>query len=183
MNPYDGYVIQKFSHFIHVVGFISWFAALLYLGRLFVYHKLALQKKDNAQEVDTIRLMERRLYFFIAVPAMIITLIAGTSSALLGDFFSQKWIHTKMTFVILLVIYHHHLGSIVKRFKKGDVKHSVKFFRFYNEGASILLVFIAALAVFRQTFLAFLAAAILIVIVLAVYGLIRCFKKEAIKKG
>lgn len=172
----DAYVLQKFSHFIHVVGFVSWFAALLYLGRLFIYHKLALQKNDTSQ-VQSLRLMEHRLYFYIAVPAMLITLVAGITSAVLGDFFSQKWIHTKMTLVILLVVYHHHLGAIAKKFKKEDVKYSVRFFRFYNEVASILLVFIAALAVFRQAVLAFLASVILILAVLFVYAIIRAIRK------
>lgn len=130
---------------IHILAVIAWMAALLYLPRLLVYHA----KHANVQAfVDIVRVQERRLYFMIAVPAMIFVLISG-GVLLYFHGFSGAWLHFKLLLVVLLVIYHHVLGFYVKRFNKTPITKSEKFFKIFNEIPTILLIFIISAVVIR----------------------------------
>ena len=47
---------------LHIISFVSWFAGLFYLPRLFVYHA---DKKITKETSETFKIMERRLFKFI----------------------------------------------------------------------------------------------------------------------
>ena len=59
---------------LHLIAVISWMAGLLYLPRIFVYHTETI---DNKGQSETFKLMEKRLYFYIMNPAMILSWIFG----------------------------------------------------------------------------------------------------------
>lgn len=130
---------------LHIVAVISWFAGLLYLPRIFVYHT----QVATGSETDKIfQTMERKLLRYIMNPAMILTFIFGLYLANeIG--FEFHWLHAKLTLVAILVIYHHLLGRWRKNFAKGENKHSTKFFRIMNEVPTIIMIAIVALVILK----------------------------------
>ena len=131
---------------LHLIAVISWMAGLLYLPRIFVYHS------ENKNEIITsvFKTMERKLYFFIMYPAMVLSWIFALimfhkNSSLL----SAGWMHMKLLLVIFLTIYHFYLGSCLKRFKNDNNNKSSKFFRIANEIPTVLLILIVFLAILK----------------------------------
>jgi putative membrane protein len=123
-------------------------AGLLYLPRIFVYH--AENPKDkNASLI--FKTMERKLYFYIMMPAMILTWIFGLIliSFLGFEVFSATWIKLKLLLVILLTLYHFYLSKLLNDFKIDQNTKSPKFFRIINEVPTILLILIVFIVVFK----------------------------------
>ena len=133
---------------IHLIAVISWMAGLLYLPRIFVYHTENQLDKNISNVFKT---MERKLYFYIMTPAMIISWIFGI--LLIGsigfDELSTYWLKTKLILVILLTLYHFYLGNFLNKFKMDLNTKSSKFFRFFNEVPTILLILIIFIVVFK----------------------------------
>lgn len=131
----------------HIIFMVCWFAGLFYLPRLFVYHADA---KDNISN-ERFKVMERKLYYFITIPAAILTSIFGFW--LLSEEWSKLmqagWIHAKLLFVVILWLYTLYCGKLVAIFKSDANTHSHKWFRWFNEVPSILLVVIVIIAVVR----------------------------------
>ena len=59
---------------LHLIAVISWMAGLLYLPRIYVYH---VENSQNKDVINIFQVMEKRLYFYIMRPAMILTWIFG----------------------------------------------------------------------------------------------------------
>ena len=133
---------------IHLIAVISWMAGLLYLPRIFVYQTENQLDKNISNIFKT---MERKLYFYIMTPAMIISWIFGI--LLIGsigfDQLSTYWLKTKLILVILLTLYHFYLGNFLHKFKMDLNTKSSKFFRFFNEVPTILLILIIFIVVFK----------------------------------
>jgi len=133
---------------IHLIAVISWMAGLLYLPRIFVYHTENQLDKNISNVFKT---MERKLYFYIMTPAMIISWIFGI--LLIGsigfDQLSAYWLKTKLILVVLLTLYHFYLGNFLHKFKMDLNTKSSKFFRFFNEVPTILLILIIFIVVFK----------------------------------
>lgn len=126
----------------HIIAMVSWFAGLFYLPRLFVYHSMNIKKPTN---VDMLRVMEHKLYYYIMHPAMTLTLVFGIwLLALNPGWMQQGWFHAKLTLVALLLGYHFSLAYFIKAFKKGTPK-TERFFRLYNEIPTVLLILIILL--------------------------------------
>ena len=140
----DTYLIYKSLHLISV---ISWMAGLLYLPRIFVYHS----ENDQIGSISKVfKTMERKLYFFIMYPAMILSwlfalIMLHKNSSLL----SFGWMHMKIILVIFLTAYHFYLGSCLKKFKNDNNSKSSRFFRITNEIPTILLILIVFLAILK----------------------------------
>jgi len=133
---------------LHLISVISWMAGLLYLPRIFVYHA------DNSSKPiisEVFKIMEKKLFFYIMTPAMILSwffgllLIHSIGFQQLG----QTWMLLKILFVVILTIYHFYLGKILNQFKLDLNKHSHKFYRFINEIPTILLILIVFVVVFK----------------------------------
>ena len=140
----DAYLVYKSLHLIAVV---SWMAGLLYLPRIFVYH---VENCENLSVTEVFKSMERKIYFFIMYPAMLLTWVFGLimfhqNSLLLG----AGWMHIKLLLVIFLTIYHFYLGSCIKSLKNGNNTKSSKFFRIANEIPTILLILVVFLAILK----------------------------------
>ena len=96
---------------IHLIAVISWMAGLLYLPRIFVYH---VEASNNENQNNTFKIMERKLYFYIMNPAMILSWIFGLLllHSIGLENFNNLWLKLKLFLVILLTIYHFFLFSI-----------------------------------------------------------------------
>ena len=133
---------------LHLIAVISWMAGLLYLPRIFVYHS---EKNSEKNISEVFKVMEFKLYNYIMMPAMILSWIFGL--ALIGsigfDQLSNKWLILKLSFVVILTVYHFFLGRCLSKFKVDENKHSSKFFRIFNEIPTILLILIVFTIVFK----------------------------------
>ena len=133
---------------LHLIAVISWMAGLLYLPRIFVYHVENLKDKNTSSVFKT---MERKLYFYIMTPAMILTWVFGLIliSSLGFEVFSATWIKLKLLLVILLTLYHFYLSKFLSDFNLDQNTKSSKFFRTINEVPTILLILIVFIVVFK----------------------------------
>ena len=133
---------------LHLIAVISWMAGLLYLPRIFVYHVENYQKKETTEIFET---MERKLYFYIMRPAMLISWLFGILLIYQIGFesFSQLWLQLKIFFVIILTVYHEYLGKCLTSLRDGLNSKSSRFFRIINEIPTILLILIVFIVIFK----------------------------------
>lgn len=132
---------------LHLVAVISWMAGLLYLPRIFVYHSEA--KHESQKEV--FKVMERKLYNFIMMPAMFFSFLFGVLliHSLGFGVFTEFWMQVKLASILLLTYYHFYLGRQLKLFSFNNNKNSSKYFRIINEIPTILLIIIVFVVVFK----------------------------------
>ena len=132
---------------LHLISVISWMAGLLYLPRIFVYHSEA----SHVSQIEVFKVMERKLYNFIMMPAMILSWLFGILliHSLGISVFSELWMQTKGVLVLLLTSYHFYLGKHVKLFALNNNLGSSKFFRVINEIPTVLLITIVFVVVFK----------------------------------
>ena len=133
---------------IHLIAVISWMAGLLYLPRIFVYHS---QNKKNNEPGETFKIMEKKLYFYIMNPAMIVSWIFGflLIHSIGINTLTEFWMITKIILVISLTLYHFFLFSCLKAFANNQNNYSPKFFRIINEVPTVLLLAIIFVVVFK----------------------------------
>lgn len=148
-------MLNYYSFFkaFHIIGFVTWFAGLFYLVRMFVYHAEVEQKPKELQADwhKQFTLMQWRVYKIIATPAMVITWIFGLSMlASNPDLLSQNWIKIKLVLLVLLVGYHFYCKTIIIKQEKGEDKAGSFNYRLLNELPTLFLVAIVLLAVVRD---------------------------------
>tara|TARA_B100000965_G_C19556208_1_gene742319 strand:+ start:307 stop:741 length:435 start_codon:yes stop_codon:yes gene_type:complete len=133
---------------LHLIAVISWMAGLLYLPRIFVYHA---ETVSNKEQSETFKLMEKRLYFYIMNPAMIVSWIFGIllihSQGILS--LGLLWMKIKIGLVIILTAYHFYLLAVLKDFQIDNNTKSSKFFRVINEVPTLLLIIIIFVVIFK----------------------------------
>jgi protoporphyrinogen IX oxidase len=132
---------------LHLIAVISWMAGLLYLPRIFVYHTEA---RDDSQR-EVFKVMEKKLYNFIMIPAMILSWLFGflLIHSLSFSIFLELWMQIKGISILLLTYYHFYLGKHLSLFLLNNNKNSSKFFRIINEIPTILLIVIVFVVVFK----------------------------------
>ena len=132
---------------LHLIAVISWMAGLLYLPRIFVYHS---ETNDNSQKT-VFKIMERKLYNYIMMPAMLLSWLFGILliHSLGFSVFSELWMQIKILAVLLLTHYHFYLGKHLRLFAGDENQKSSKFFRIINEIPTILLIVIVIVVVFK----------------------------------
>ncbi|HZM48416.1 MAG TPA: protoporphyrinogen oxidase HemJ [Burkholderiales bacterium] len=129
----------------HVVFMVTWFAGLFYLPRLFVYHAAT----TDSAGIERFRVMERRLFAIMTIGA---ALTAGFGLWLLSRepvLLETGWLRAKLALVVLLIGYHAWLGKLVRNFAAGKNAHSARWYRWFNEIPTVLLIGIVLLAVAR----------------------------------
>ena len=133
---------------LHLISVISWMAGLLYLPRIFVYHA---QNNSEKSVSEIFKIMEKKLFFYIMNPAMILSWLFGLLLIHEIGFqqIGQTWMILKLLFVFILTIYHFYLGRILGQFSNDLNKHSHKFYRFINEIPTILLILIIFVVVLK----------------------------------
>ena len=139
--------IYLLSKSLHLIAVISWMAGLLYLPRIFVYHS-----ENNNEMIKTVfKTMERKLFYYIMTPAMILSWIFGL--ILLHEIGFQElanlWLQLKLIFVVLLTIYHFYLGLLLNKFRLDQNKKTSKFYRYINEIPTLLLILIVFVVIFK----------------------------------
>ena len=141
----DSYLFFKS---LHLIAVISWMAGLLYLPRIFVYH---VENKEKKEATDVFEIMEKRLFFYIMRPAMIVSWILGLILIYLNgiEIFSQLWMQLKFVLVILLSIFHEYLGRCIYSLKNNTNLRSAKYFRIINEIPTIILIIVIFTVIFK----------------------------------
>ena len=132
----------------HVMSFTSWMAMLFYLPRLFIYHR---EHADNVAFGEVVKIQEYKLYAYIGLPEMWATIISGGVMLYLnpGIFQSGGWMHTKLFFLVFLIAYSFSLNSIRKKLIDNPEYKSGKYFRFYNEVPTLLMIFIVIMVIVK----------------------------------
>ena len=114
----------------HIIFMVTWFAALFYLPRLYVYHA----SSEDSTSLERFKIMERKLFWGIATPGAIITIALGLWLAnYFPEIYSSSWFQAKLSIVALLVIYHLWCGKLMIDFKNDINTHSHKWYRVFNE--------------------------------------------------
>jgi protoporphyrinogen IX oxidase len=132
---------------LHLIAVISWMAGLLYLPRIFVYHSEA----DHDSQKNIFKVMERKLYNYIMMPAMLLSWLFGFFLLHNSGFsvFSELWMQIKIISVIILTYYQFTLGRYLNDFANDNNKKTSKFFRIYNEIPTIILVVVIFVVIFK----------------------------------
>ena len=132
---------------LHLIAVISWMAGLLYLPRIFVYHSEA---EDKSQKT-VFKIMERRLYNYIMMPAMMLSWLFGILliHSLGFSVFLELWMQIKTISVFILTYYHFTLGKYLSDFAIDNNQKSPKFFRIYNEIPTVILIVVIFIVIFK----------------------------------
>ncbi|APR65819.1 TIGR00701 family protein [Thalassolituus oleivorans] len=132
----------------HIIAVITWFAAIFYLPRLFVYHAAA----EDSVSRERFKIMERKLYRGIMTPSMIVVLALGTwliSYSPRYYFIESHWMHAKLALVALLIVYHFYCGHLLTIFRDDKNQRSHVFYRWFNEIPVFMLIAIVILVVVK----------------------------------
>jgi len=133
---------------LHLIFMVTWFAGLFYLPRLYVYHA---QSEDTVSK-ERFKVMERKLFYGIMTPGMIITFIFGFWMLIdyaWSMYASTGWIHAKLALLAGLVVYHYYCYRFLNDFKFDTNQRSHIFYRWFNEVPVLFLVLIIILAVVK----------------------------------
>ena len=133
---------------LHLIAIIAWMAGLLYLPRIFVYH---VENKQDQNTSNTFKIMEKKLYYYIMMPAMVLSWLFGLLLIFnIGlDQLVFKWLQIKLILVLILTSYHFFLGLCLRKFSFDLNTYSSKFYRIFNEVPTILLILIVFIVVFK----------------------------------
>tara|TARA_B110000263_G_scaffold71899_1_gene62893 strand:- start:667 stop:1059 length:393 start_codon:yes stop_codon:yes gene_type:complete len=127
---------------------VTWFSGLFYLPRLFVYHAMS----DDKISIDRFKIMEKKLFYGIATPGGLLTIIFGFCLLVsngITSYSGQLWLSLKMILIAVLVLYHIYCFSLLQDFKYNRNKHTHIWYRWFNEVPVLILVGIVLLAVIK----------------------------------
>ena len=139
---------------LHLIFVITWFAGLFYIPRIFIYHIEASLKSSPEKEIlgTQLKLMAKRLWYIITWPSAILAILFGIWLLALAPYwFEQPWMHAKLGFVVLLIMYHLKTHLICKELQKNQIKYSSNFMRIWNEGATLILFAVVFLVLLKST--------------------------------
>ena len=177
----------NFLKSLHIIFVVTWFARLFYIPRLFIYHIESQRKPKPEFEVLSaqFRVMERRLWKIITWPSAILcTLTAGGLLLAMPAWLSQGWMHVKLTFVLLLWVYHLVTHRMYLKFQRNTFSYTSQFMRIWNEGATLVLFAVVFLVIYKTAidwlygFFGLLGLIILISLGIKLYRAIRRRKGE-----
>jgi putative membrane protein len=133
---------------LHLIFMVTWFSGLFYLPRLFVYHAMS----DDKISIDRFKIMEKKLFYGIATPGGLLTIIFGVCLLVsngMTSYSGQLWLSLKMILIAVLVLYHIYCFSLLQDFKYNRNKHTHIWYRWFNEVPVLILVGIVLLAVIK----------------------------------
>lgn len=171
---------------LHIIFMVSWFAGLFYIVRLFIYHTEAQDRDATAQQIlsEQFEQMEKRLWWIITTPAMILTFVFGFWMFFVRweTYFSTpqgSWMHIKLAFVGLLLVYHFVCQKIMFDLKKGKFSWKSNMLRLWNEVATLALVAIVFIVMLKDSMnwikgtVGFFAVAIGLMVAIKMYKRLR----------
>jgi putative membrane protein len=130
---------------LHLVFMVTWFAGIFYLPRLFVYHAQA----EDRISIERFKIMERKLYWGIATPGAVLTVVFGLWLWLGWFQGAGGWLHAKLALVAALVAYHLWCGKLMLDFRHERNAKSHIWYRWFNEIPVVILLAIVLLVVFK----------------------------------
>ena len=134
----------------HVVSVVSWFAGLLYLPRLFVYHaQIQGTTIDDAPGNARFKIMERKLFGLMTFAALLALLFGAWMLALAPDYLLMRWLQLKLLLVLVLVAYHGACFALLQQFAADRNVHTERWYRVFNEAPALLLVGVVILVVVK----------------------------------
>ena len=138
----------------HIIGVVSWFAGLLYLPRLFVYHSQTQGSRIQGASIDDagnarFKVMERKLFMIMTIGAVIAAGFGVAMLALAPDYLLMRWLHVKLALVLVLVGYHGACFALLQQFAADRNSHSERWYRLFNELPALLLIAIVVLVVVK----------------------------------
>ena len=129
----------------HIIFMVTWFAGLFYLPRLFVYHAAA----QDRISLERFKVMERRLFWGIMTPGAVLTILFGVWLWLGWFRGATGWLHAKVALVAVLAAYHVWCWRLVKAFAAARNTKSERWYRWFNEFPTLVLVATVLLVVFK----------------------------------
>lgn len=131
---------------LHVIAVIAWMAGVLYLPRLLVYH---CEVARGSLESERFKVMERRLYKQIIIPAMLASWVVGILLVLCPGAvdWHAGWWHTKLLFVVLMSGFTGAAGKWRRDFLEDRNRKTARYFRAANEVPTVLMVVIVIMAI------------------------------------
>jgi protoporphyrinogen IX oxidase len=129
----------------HVIFMVTWFAGLFYLPRLFVYHAAA----SDAAGRERFVVMERRLFVIMTTGAVLTIAFGACLVAAEPALLATGWLRAKLALVAALVAYHAATWRLLRAFAAGRNAHGARWYRWFNEIPSLLLIGIVLLAVLK----------------------------------
>ena len=138
---------------LHLIFIITWFAGLFYIVRLFVYQIEASQKETPEKEIlgKHLKIMAYRLWYIITWPSMILALVFGTVLLIIFPaWLSAPWMHVKLVFVLILIIYAIKCQQIFKQLQNDIVKYSSNYMRLFNEIPTIILFSVVFMVILKD---------------------------------
>jgi putative membrane protein len=138
---------------LHLIFVVSWFAGLFYMVRLFIYFREATDKSSPEKEIlqQQFVIMMQRLWWIITTPAMALTVFFGVWMIALNPSYLLKapWMHLKLSFVVLLLVYHFYSQKLLRNCERGTLSWSSGQLRLWNEVATLFLVSIVFIVVLK----------------------------------
>ena len=167
---------------LHLIFMVSWFAGLFYMVRLFVYY--AESEKNHGELAFVFQkqylLMQSRLWYIISWPSLILTLLFGLITLFSKQhnyLLNEAYMHVKLGFVLLLVVYHIICHKIHLDQKKGVSTYTGIQMRVWNEVATLFLVIITFVIVLRDQLDGFYGAIGFILFGISLFLGIRLYKR------
>lgn len=139
---------------LHIIFVVSWFAALFYIVRLFIYHVEAEKKEEIERKIlqNQYKIMQKRLWYIIGWPAMILTAVFGTWLLIKHPhLLKMPFMHVKLGLVFGLILYHLSCQRIMTQLAKNKVDYSSFKLRLWNEVATIFLVAIVFVVMLKNS--------------------------------
>ena len=112
-----------------------------------MYHAEAAHETQK----DIFKIMEKKLYNYIMMPAMLLSWLFGVLliHSLGFAVFSELWMKIKIILVTVLTFYHFLLGKYLVDFSSDSNQKSSKFYRIINEVPTIILIVVVFVVVFK----------------------------------
>ncbi|MFN0033031.1 MAG: CopD family protein [Flavobacteriales bacterium] len=138
---------------LHIIFVVTWFAGLFYMFRLFVYHAEAARKDEPARSIlmNQYSMMEKRLWYAIAWPSCVLTLLFGLWLLWLAPhWLKEPWMHIKLLFVVLLFLYQLYGERVLKRIGENAMQFTSIQMRLLNEVPTVILIAVIFLVVMKR---------------------------------
>lgn len=166
---------------LHIIFVVTWFAGLFYIVRLFIYHTEASQKPEPDRRIliSHFKIAEKRLWYGITFPSMILTYVFGFWMAyeMFGLSF-PGWLLLKLAFVLGLTLYHFECHRMFNKLQRDEIKYSSLRLRIWNEVATLFLFAIVFIVVLKDSGNWLWGMAGLVIFALLLFAAIHIYKKR-----
>ena len=135
----------------HIIGVVSWYAGLLYLPRLFVYHAQIQGGGpiDDAVGNARFKIMERKLFLIMSIGAALALGFGVALLWLLHAYLLDRWMHVKLLLVLLLIGYHGACFALLQQFAADRNARAERWYRLFNEVPAVVLIAVVLLVVLK----------------------------------